>query len=343
MNVDLGKDLARIIVVYIVPFLLLGAVLWVIVLATLFFRASNESARKAAKKRVTGAFATTFIFVFIWGALAGVTFSLQRPSEQQINFNNVGGGSGSHGGGNSGGGGFRPPSNDRIFKLLLTHPDAEKVLIDVVSTVINRKVVAVQIRNIELPLMDINEKDERLDVNCTIDTGDQVDVEMHSCPQEEIGKEFINFVNKYIYYLTDLHSSQKSKGKKYYELVRTYQVTFCMKTVLPDWPNFVNKFSLRNANGRLLSDQLNMIIIELDKLDALLKKPVDKMTSFEKWSLFFKFAQEDGIQREKINDMSLFQNSVSFGKDFRKTSFKAGFSFKSKVAFPKLKFWKRLI
>ena len=174
-----------------------------------------------------------------------------------------------------------PPSNDRIFKLLLTHPDAEKVLIDIVSTVINRKVVAVQIRNIELPVMDVNEKDERLDINCTIDSGDQVDVEMHSCPQEEIGKEFFNFVN---------------------ELVRTYQITFCMHTVLPDWPNFVNRFSLRNASGRLLSDQINMIIIELDKLDALLKKPVNKLTAFEKWSLFFKFAQ-DSIQRGKINDI----------------------------------------
>jgi hypothetical protein len=32
---------------------------------------------------------------------------------------------------------------------------------------------------------------------------------------------------------------------------------------------------------------------------------------------------------------SLFQNSVSFGKGSRKTGLKAGFSYKSKVDFPK--------
>ena len=35
------------------------------------------------------------------------------------------------------------------------------------------------------------------------------------------------------------------------------------------------------------------------------------------------------------NELSLFQNSVSFGKDFRKTVLKDSFSFKSNVAFPK--------
>jgi len=80
-----------------------------------------------------------------------------------------------------------PPSDDRIFKVLLTHPDAKQVLIDVVSAAIERTVVDVQVRNIELPVLDVDEKAQRFDVNCTIDNGDQVDVEMHSCPQEEIG------------------------------------------------------------------------------------------------------------------------------------------------------------
>jgi phosphoribosylformylglycinamidine synthase len=40
-------------------------------------------------------------------------------------------------------------------------------------------------------------------------------------------------------------------------------------------------------------------------------------------------------QLELKNNMSLFQNSVSFGKGFRKTDLKAGFSVKSKVAFPR--------
>ena len=171
-----------------------------------------------------------------------------------------------------------PPSDDRIFKLLLTHPNAKQVLIDIVSTVIERTVVDVQVRNIELPTMDVDEKSERFDVNCTVENGDQVDVEMHSSAREETGIVRVNFINKYVYYLTDLHSSQKSKGVKYRDLVRTYQATFCMHTVFPRRKGFVSRFSLRSAGGEELSDQVNMVIIELSKLNEALKKPVKELT-----------------------------------------------------------------
>jgi predicted transposase/invertase (TIGR01784 family) len=195
-----------------------------------------------------------------------------------------------------------PPSDDRIFKTLLTHPDAEQVLIDVVSTVIERTVIDVQVRNIELPVMDIEEKFERFDINCTVDNGDQVDVEMHCSERKEVGVKRINFINKYTYYLADLHSSQKSKGVRYSDLVRTYQATFSLHTVFPARKDFVSRFSLRTADGEQFSDQLNIIIIELDKLNYALKKPVNRLTSFEKWSLFFKLAQ-DPVQRDLINSI----------------------------------------
>ena len=202
-----------------------------------------------------------------------------------------------------------PPSDDRIFKVLLTHPDAKRVLIDVISSVIERKVVDAHVRNIELPVMDINEKAERFDVNCTIDSGDQIDVEMHSCPQEEVRLEPVNFFNKYIYYLTDLHSSQESKGKKYHALVRTYQITFCMNTVFPSRADFVSRFSLRSQDGRQLSDQINMVIVELNKLETLLGRPVDRLTALEKWSLFFKYAPEP-LHRNLINDIIVNREEV---------------------------------
>jgi len=193
-----------------------------------------------------------------------------------------------------------PPSNDHIFKTILTHPSAEPVRKDVVSAAINRPVVSIRVLNNELPVADDEEKRERLDVNCTIDGGDQVDVEMQSVRMEEVLEGYVNFFNKYIYYLTDLHSSQKSAGVKYYDLVRTYQVTFSGYTVLPDRPDFVNRISLRFPDGDQLSDQINMVIIELSKLDAVLKKPVEEMTSLEMWAVFFRYVQ-DVNHRELIN------------------------------------------
>ena len=69
-----------------------------------------------------------------------------------------------------------PPSDDRVFKLILTSEDAKPVLIDLISSIIKRPVVGVEVRNSEVPLEDTHEKAERLDVNCRIDDGSQVDL-----------------------------------------------------------------------------------------------------------------------------------------------------------------------
>jgi len=195
-----------------------------------------------------------------------------------------------------------PPSDDRIFKTLLTHPDAGQVLVDIISTVIGRKVLIAQVRNNELPAMDIEEKFERFDVNCTVENGDQVDVEMHCSERQEIGVKRISFINKYVYYLTDLHSSQKSKGVKYKYLIRTYQVTFCTENVLPRRQYFTSMFSLREEDGKHLTDQINIIIVELNKLNQIIKKPIVHLTVFEKWSIFLKYAP-DPVHRPLINDI----------------------------------------
>jgi len=199
-----------------------------------------------------------------------------------------------------------PPSDDRIFKTMLIHPDAKQVLIDIISTVIEQKVVDVQIRNNELPTMDLEEKNERFDVNCTIETEkgfkDQVNVEMSSTERVEIKKDRGNFINKYTYYASDYHSSQKSVGVTYKNLVRTYQITFSMHTVFPNRHDFASWFSLRTQDGEQFSDQINLIIVELSKLNEALTKPVDQLTSFEKWSLFLKFAP-DPVHRNLINDI----------------------------------------
>ena len=194
------------------------------------------------------------------------------------------------------------PTDDRIFKVLLTHPNAKQVLMDIISTVIEQKVTDVQIRNIELPVTYIDEKEQRFDVNCTIDGEDQVDVEMHCEKRVEIGVKFTNFINKYTYYLTDLHSSQLSKGVKYKDLKRTYQITFSKHSVFRKRPGYISWFTLRTIDGYQLTDQINMIIIELDKLENALKKPVEELTAQEKWSLFLNFASNP-MHRNIINDI----------------------------------------
>ena len=198
-----------------------------------------------------------------------------------------------------------PPSDDRVFKLILTKDDAKPVLMDLISSVIDRPVVDVVVRNNELPPEDTSEKAERLDVNCSIDDGSQCDIEMQSSPiEEDTSDEHKNLKGKGIYYLCDLHSSQPSKGvRRYDRLARTYQVTFCSYTVFPDRTEFVNSFSLRHdRDNELLSDAIQVFYVELSKLKELLKKPVEAMADLEKWAIFFRYAN-DSRCREKVNEV----------------------------------------
>lgn len=73
-----------------------------------------------------------------------------------------------------------PPSDGRVFKLILTKEEAKPALMDLLSEIIVRKVVDVMVRNSELPSQDTQEKEEQLDVNCQIDDSAQIDMEIQA-------------------------------------------------------------------------------------------------------------------------------------------------------------------
>ena len=196
-----------------------------------------------------------------------------------------------------------PPSDDRVFKLILTLPDAKPVLMDLISAIIRRPVVDVVVRNNELPAGDTEEKAERLDVNCRIDDGSQINLEMQASRiQEGSNGEHKNLKGKSIYYLCDLHSSQPSKGvRRYDKLAQTYQVTFCTYTVFPNCKEYANSFSMRHdTTNELLSDAIHVIYVELSKLNEIMKKSVSDMTDLEKWAIFLQYANEPKY-RETVN------------------------------------------
>ncbi|MDR2174981.1 MAG: Rpn family recombination-promoting nuclease/putative transposase [Synergistaceae bacterium] len=181
-----------------------------------------------------------------------------------------------------------PPSDDGVFKTLLTHPNARSCLRDIISSNIGLPVKEVTLRNTELPIGDILEKRERFDVSCEIDGGDQVEVEMQADPMEgdSLPRGHRNIKSRAIYNACDLHSGQKSVGVSYGRLARTYQITFCGYTIFENEENCFNRFSFRNAEGRELLNAVNIMFVELSKLKRVLKKNVDEMTGAEMWAIF---------------------------------------------------------
>ena len=196
-----------------------------------------------------------------------------------------------------------PPSDDRVFKLILTSPESKTGLINLISSIIGRTVVDVVLLPNELAPGDTEEKAERFDVNCKIDDGSQVNLEMQASHMvEDLDGQHKNLKGKSIYYLTDLHSSQPAKGMRRYDrLSRSYQITFCSYTVFPNMQDYVNSFSLRHdTTGELLSNAISLTFVELSKLGEVVKKPISDMSVLDKWSVFFQYAP-DLEHRDVVN------------------------------------------
>ena len=95
-----------------------------------------------------------------------------------------------------------PPSDDRVFKLILTPEESKPILMDLISSIIKRPVVDVVVRNSEIPPEDAQEKAEKLDVNCMIDDGSQVDLEMQAHRIQEVSDgKHQNLKGKSVYYV----------------------------------------------------------------------------------------------------------------------------------------------
>ena len=196
-----------------------------------------------------------------------------------------------------------PPTDDRIFKSILISPEAKPFLMKLIAGLIGRNVVDVTVHNNELPISDTREKGERLDVNTKIDDGSQINLEMQASRMvEDTDGEHNNLKARSIYYLCDLHSSQPAIGEKRYDkLARTYQVMFCSYTVFPNRKEYVNSFSMRHdVDNELLHNAVQTVIVELSKLEDIIRKPIETMTDLEKFSVFFEYA-DNPTYRETVN------------------------------------------
>jgi predicted transposase/invertase (TIGR01784 family) len=181
----------------------------------------------------------------------------------------------------------------------LTHPDAKPCLRDIIASYIDLPVKNVTVRNTELPISHILEKQERFDVNCEIDGGDQVEVEMQANAMKGDKEEnrHKNIKSRAIFNACDLHAKQKGVGISYAKLARTYQITFCDYTVFEESVSCFSQFSFRDEKGEELLDAVNIFFVELSKLKQVLEKSVNAMTSAEMWAIFLAYANEPQYRR----------------------------------------------
>ena len=199
------------------------------------------------------------------------------------------------------------PMIDPIFKALFTSDNekSREALKDLISTCIHQKVESVGVVANEPAVDMLDERQIRYDINCVINTGEKVNVEMTIFPStgETVRLE---------YYLSKLFVSQSTTGaKKWKNLKKVYQISIIGKGNLFKDKEMIHEFEYYDPEHKIsLDGKTRLVTIELPKLkdvkDFVNARPED----IESWAIFFKYAN-DPEERTIINNIAKEERGVN--------------------------------
>ena len=194
---------------------------------------------------------------------------------------------------------------DSVFKAVFTRdtPESQGALSRLLSALIGRDLTVTGIVANELPIDNLQDRQIRFDINCRVEGGELVNVEMSLNPDpfEPIRLEF--HIGK-LFTGQDIRGKDKAGNKKTYDyLRRAYQIAVLAKGRFFDDDGFLHTFEYYDPACRMpLDGRTRIITLELSKLDNVIEKPVGEMTAGELWAVFFRYVTDKG-KREIINEI----------------------------------------
>jgi hypothetical protein len=214
------------------------------------------------------------------------------------------------------------PTEDIIFKLLMTRPDSLEFLsffldnlfpslsgsVFSVSNAKNYETLDKALEQIDFELRPNEElpsdafgMGQRVDVHCQHKNGDNYIIEMQAkaIPGDNLDNKHINLITRDLFYLARLFGNQKlSKNKKekyklHSNLSKTILVNITGFDLFPNRPNFINTANIRFEDGYLVSDYVSFTFFELLKTKKYLKKPINEIEPLQGIAFFLQFASDN--------------------------------------------------
>ncbi|GMO57175.1 MAG: hypothetical protein Ta2G_16750 [Termitinemataceae bacterium] len=202
--------------------------------------------------------------------------------------------------------------HDNVFKAVFTKdtPKSRGALENMLSWLVGRSVTVIAITANEPPINDIHDRQIRFDINCKSGDGHLFNVEMTLYPDnfEPVRLEF---------HAGKLFTGQDIKGadKTFNDLKPAYQISFLVHKSFFQDEEIVHNFEYYDKEHQVsLGGRSRIITVELDKLDKIVEKPVEKMTVAERWSVFFRYIT-DTTKREKINKILEIEEGIAMASE----------------------------
>ncbi len=178
------------------------------------------------------------------------------------------------------------PTVDFAFKLMLGSPSHSGVTIHFLNAILDGqpKITRVEILNPFLGKVTDDDKMSVLDILATDEHGRLLNIEMQTSLPAGMSQRLV-------YYASWLYVDQLTEGTQYAELHPAISICVLTQALFPQLPGLHLDFRLREAAGFVLTDDLQIHLLELSKL-RVTEQNVYHATPTERWAFFLRNAEQ---------------------------------------------------
>lgn len=187
------------------------------------------------------------------------------------------------------------PTVDYAFKLMLGSPEHSRVTIHFLNAILGDrpKITRVEFQN---PILGKDYEDDKLsilDILAIDEHGRRLNIEMQtSLP--------MGLRQRLAFYDARLYIEQLTEGEQYQELRPAIVICVLSVALFPNAPGLHSDFRLRDATGQVLTDDLQVHLLELTKL-RVTRENLAKATPAERWAFFLRDAEH--LTQDEIRDL----------------------------------------
>jgi predicted transposase/invertase (TIGR01784 family) len=197
---------------------------------------------------------------------------------------------------------------DFAFKQLFGTNGNEDILIAFLNAMLKNSlespIVSLQLEDPHLHREHEEDKLSILDISATLDTGTKVNVEIQLNNNHDM-------IKRSLYYWGRLFTSQLQKGMPYSSLHKTITINLLNFLMFPEYEAFHTTGILWNQQQKLLSDDIEVHIVEIPKLMQQWRE--EKVNpwedSFVRWLLLLP-ANEDEHLTQTLEDIAMNQDPI---------------------------------
>ena len=173
------------------------------------------------------------------------------------------------------------PCADPTFKVLFTNESKESkiALTCFLTDIIGKKVTDVVLQPNELSGESITDKQSEFDINCKIQ-GKIVNIEMQGRNEND------DYGKRTEYHVAHLLNHYTPKGTEWMDVPQVYQISVLNFVFDKNENDCLNHYVLQTKNGRTISETMNVIFLELPKVENL-EDDLNSLTVAQMWGKFF--------------------------------------------------------